>query len=93
MSVHLIEPTQTIPVDFVPVLIFGPPGCGKTSLAQTADEPITLDFDRGIHRSFNRKKAARFDRWPDVVEAMDRGLFNDYRTIVVDTVTPLRGGR
>jgi hypothetical protein len=86
MPAHLLEPTDVIPVDFVPVMIFGPPGCGKTSIAQTADEPITLDFDKGIHRSFNRKKAVRFDRWEDVTDAMDRGLFDSYQPIVVDTV-------
>jgi hypothetical protein len=65
VPIQLIEPTDSIDVSFVPVLIFGPPGCGKTSLTQTADAPFTLDFDTGIHRSFNRKDAVRFDSWEE----------------------------
>lgn len=86
MAAHLIEPTDAIDVSFVPLLIFGPPGSGKTSIAQTCDNPLTLDFDKGIHRSFNRKRTMRFDSWPDVLEAGRSGLFDGYKTLVVDTV-------
>jgi replication-associated recombination protein RarA len=32
-------------------LIYGDPGIGKTTLANTAPNPLLLDFDRGAHRS------------------------------------------
>src|SRR5262249_49074512 len=67
---------------------FGPPGCGKTSLAQTCLNPLTLDFDQGVHRSFNRKRAMRFDTWADVEEAGREGKFKAYDTLIIDT-----GGR
>lgn len=100
MAASLIEPTDVIDVQFVPVLIFGPPGSRKTSLAQTADAPFTLDLDEGIHRSPNRKAAARFDTWEDV-SALIRDArggknpttdprvlekFTAARTVVVDTL-------
>jgi ribosomal-protein-alanine N-acetyltransferase len=63
MTATLLEPTDVIDVAFVPLLIFGPPGSGKTTLAQTTDSPLTLDFDQGIHRCANRRRAYRFDAW------------------------------
>lgn len=66
---QLIEPTDSIQVVQVPILIFGPPGVGKTALAQTAEEPLTLDFDQGIHRTANRRRALRFSGWQDNVNA------------------------
>ncbi len=88
MAIRVIEETDLIEVRFVPILIFGPPSCGKTSLAQTADNPFTLDFDDGIHRCQNRRRAAQFDTWADAIQAGSDGLFADCQTLVIDT-----GGR
>lgn len=88
MASHLILPEDVIDVSFVPILIFGPPGAGKTTLGQTVENGLTLDFDLGIHRCANRQKAMRFDTWNDCVEAGRRGEFEDYQTLVIDT-----GGR
>lgn len=101
MPAHIIESDDVIDMDFVPFLIYGPPGCGKTSLAQTAEKPLTIDFDNGIHRSFNRKIALRFDSWDEHMESGGRdgkylypsghhlaGRPIDYQTIILDT-----GGR
>lgn len=86
MAAQLIEPHEVIQVDWVPMLIFGPPGSGKTSIAQTADTPLSLDFDKGTHRCFNRQRAVRFDCWEDVLEFQGKGGFKGYKTIVVDTL-------
>lgn len=88
MAIRSIEPEDLIEVQFVPILIFGPPSCGKTTLAQTALKPCTLDLDGGIHRCANRKKTFQFDTWADVLEAGQDGLFAPYETLVIDT-----GGR
>jgi hypothetical protein len=88
MAIKAIEETDEIRVEQLPLLIFGAPSAGKTTLAQTAENPITLDLDKGVHRCANRKKAFRFDTWQDVLDAGVQGLFRPYKTVVIDT-----GGR
>lgn len=89
MVAKLILETDVIDVSRPPVLIYGQPGSGKTSLAQTAAKTLTLDFDNGLHRSAFRKPGVRVDSWEDIVQVQKEGLFNDYETIVLDTVDTL----
>jgi|HubBroStandDraft_2_1064218.scaffolds.fasta_scaffold35064_2 hypothetical protein len=94
---EIFEPTDCIDVKFCPLLYFGPPGAGKTSVAQTAQKPLTLDFDMGIHRAANRQQALRFNSWGEMLLAAGQhGQFLnpktkapiDYETLILDT-----GGR
>lgn len=73
-----------ITVDRLNVVIYGPPGLGKTSLAFTADAPLLLDFDNGSHRAVNRKESVRVSAWSDVsvITAEDLAPF---KTVIVDT--------
>lgn len=84
MAAKLISPTDPIEVQQVCCLIFGQPGSRKTSLAQTAAEPVTLAFDPGISRALGRKHAlpAYEMPWREVVEFDPTG----FGTVVVDTV-------
>ena len=82
MAAKLIQPTDAIEVANLCVLLYGQPGARKSSLAQTADEPITFAFDPGIYRAYGRKAAVLFDTWADVINFDARA----YKTIVVDTV-------
>lgn len=82
MSVRNIAPTDTIEVKHLCALVYGQPGSRKTSLVQTADEPVTLAFDEGIYRCHGRRQSAIFETWTDVV-GYDTG---PYRTVNVDTV-------
>lgn len=84
MAATLIEPTDIIDVSSLSMLIYGPPGTGKTSLAQTAADPITLDLDRGAHRSFNRRSVMRFDCWRDIEDAWAQ--IAKRLTTIVDTI-------
>jgi hypothetical protein len=84
MAAHLIQPTESMDVTSVAMLIFGPPGGWKTSIANTADNPLTLDFDCGAHRSAFRKDVLRFDSWADVGEAQQH--IATHQTIVMDTL-------
>lgn len=86
MAAHLISETEVIQVTNPPVLLYGQPGAGKTSLAQTASKCLTLDFDTGAHRSAFRKSVLRFDSWEDVLEAEKAGTFDQFETLNIDTV-------
>lgn len=86
MAVRRITETDVVEVRTLNVLLFGQPGAWKTSIAQTAESPYTIDFDKGIHRSFNRKTADQIDFWcdldsPEVAEALLAS-----KTVVVDTI-------
>lgn len=82
---NILKSTDPISIETLIILLYGDPGAGKTSLAQTAAEPLTLDFDRGAHRSAFRRDSVPVDSWADV-EAMAAKDLEPYSTIVVDTV-------
>lgn len=87
MAATVIAETDAMEVSSLCVLIFGPPGSFKTSLAQTAEAPVTFDFDKGIHRAWNRKTAVRFESWADVAAVSEgSAVMQGRRTIVIDTV-------
>jgi|CXWL01.1.fsa_nt_gi hypothetical protein len=86
MALRLIRPTETITVDRLVCTIFGDPGTGKTTLANTAENCVTIDFDRGSHRARNRKDVLAVDSWHDVLEIMAGKHLDGYRTVHVDTV-------
>jgi hypothetical protein len=91
MASTWINETDVIEVSNPPVLIFGDPGAGTTSLANTAPNPVTLDFDTGAHRSGFRKKVVRFQMWEDVLADQRAGKFDPFDTIILDTVGTLLG--
>jgi hypothetical protein len=82
MAAKLISPTDPIEVKQICCLVYGQPGSRKTSLAQTALEPVTLAFDPGLYRAYGRKWGAVFDSWADVLGFDLAG----YKTVVVDTI-------
>lgn len=84
MALRITRASDPITVDRLNMVIYGPPGIAKTSLAFTADAPLLLDFDNGSHRAANRKDVVRVGEWGDVagMTAEDLAPFN---TIIVDT--------
>jgi len=70
------------------MMIFGPPGVGKTSTANTASRPITFDFDRGAHRSAFRKDTVVIDNMQEVMAVKKEDL-DGYDTIIIDTAGSL----
>lgn len=73
-----------IKVERLNMVIYGPPGIAKTSLAFTAATPLLLDFDNGSHRAANRKDVVRVADWQEVagITAEDLAPFS---TVIVDT--------
>jgi hypothetical protein len=84
MALKIIQATEPLPVTNLIITMYSQPGVGKTSIAQTAEDTLTLDFDKGIYRAFNRKASVTITRWSDV-SAMTAEDLAPYKTIVVDT--------
>ncbi|MGX9709991.1 ATP-binding protein [Stenotrophomonas maltophilia group sp. LNF259] len=84
MALRIIRSTDPITVTRLNVCIYAAPGLGKTSISFTADKPLLLDFDRGAHRSANRKDTVQVERWEDVAHITADDL-TDFNTVVVDT--------
>jgi len=84
MTLKITRATDPITVDRLNMVIYGPPGVCKTSLAFTAAAPLLLDFDQGSHRAVNRKDAVRITDWADVASISQEDL-EPFKTVVVDT--------
>lgn len=79
---------EALPPSPLTILYYGEAGIGKTTLANTANNPIILDFDKGSHRASYRPDVLSIDRWSDI-EYNKQDFYNTlskYDTIIVDTV-------
>lgn len=84
MPLKITKAADPITVERLNMVIYGPPGIGKSSVAFTADAPLLLDFDNGAHRAANRKDAVRVAEWSDVAGISAEDLAA-YKTVIVDT--------
>lgn len=84
MSLKITRASDPIAVERLNMVIYGPPGLGKTSLAFTADAPLLLDFDNGSHRAINRKDVVIVSSWLDVASITAEDLA-PFKTVVMDT--------
>jgi hypothetical protein len=84
MALKITRAAEPITVDRLNMVIYGPPGIAKTSLAFTADAPLLLDFDNGSHRAANRKDVVRVSAWNDVASITPEDL-EPFNTVIVDT--------
>lgn len=84
MPLKITKAADPITVERLNVVIYGPPGLGKTSLAFTAEAPLLLDFDNGSHRAAGRKDVVRIADWSEVAGITAEDLA-PYRTVIMDT--------
>jgi len=84
---RIIKEDEALTVNNVNVLIYGDPSAGKTSLANTSKNPITLDFDKGAHRSAFRKDVLVIENWKAIAENQKAFIdaVKNYDTIIIDT--------
>src|SRR6185437_11608789 len=81
---RIVKASEPLLVEQLVLCIYSPPGLGKTSLGFTADDPLNLDFDNGVHRAANRKDSVRIGSWEDVTAISPEEL-TPYKTIIADT--------
>lgn len=67
-------------------LIYGSPGAGKTTLAQTARRPVLIDFDDGVDRGEFGGDHFTLDSWEDAGTPEFERLVSYGDTVIVDTV-------
>ena len=81
----IIKPGQALPQHEPIIVLYGDPGTSKTSISNTCENPLLLDFDKGVQRSIGRGDTLIPDNWEEVQKEERAGTFNQYTTIVVDT--------
>lgn len=82
--IKIIKPNEPILTENLIIVLYGQPGCGKTSLGFSTDKPLLLDFDLGAQRALNRKDVIRVSSWNDIVDLSSEHL-TEFNTIVIDT--------
>lgn len=81
----IVEPHEKIVVRNAAMLIYGEPGIGKSSLGNTANDPIILDYDNGQHRAKNRRRVIQPEGDNAEVLAWLEANAANYGDVVVDT--------
>jgi nucleoside-triphosphatase THEP1 len=87
----VFEKNEIVASEGLIVMIYGDPGIGKTTLANTAPNPVLLDFDRGAHRASLGKKTIQFDSWQDVLENQEQlsQIISEADSLIIDTAGTL----
>jgi len=79
----IVKKLDTMPKRPVIILLYGSPGVGKTSVFNTANNPILLDTDRGSDRAINRQDTIVANSWKEVLA--DESEIKNYSTLGIDT--------
>lgn len=81
----LLKANEALPERPVIILLYGEPGIGKTSLFNTAANPLLIDFDRGKDRAIFRQDTLVVNTWEDIEVEEKAQTFKGYATVGVDT--------
>lgn len=81
----ILKANEALPERPVIILLYGDPGIGKTSLFNTSNNPLLIDFDRGKDRAIFRKDTLVVNTWEDVEIEEKAGTFKNYNTVGIDT--------
>lgn len=80
----IIKKDDVMPERPVIITLYGIPGSGKTSTANTSNKPLLIDCDRGASRATNRVDTLVAQNWNDIASEIPE--MKEYKTVIVDTV-------
>ena len=68
-------------------LIYGQPGCGKTSLAISSEKPLLIDLDNGLLRIPPNRHcpSVPVSNYQQVLDVLNSDEIDEFQTIVIDT--------
>ena len=69
------------------MIVSGPPGIGKTTMALSAPNPILIDLDKGRERvkPQHRKEAIVVQSYDELLQDINSEEFKQFDTVVIDT--------
>lgn len=69
------------------MLIYGPPGVGKTTLSASAPNPLLIDLDQGIQRvkAQHQPACSRVENYEQLLEDLMSEDVKEFETIIIDT--------
>ena len=71
------------------VMIYGTPGCGKSTWAAHAPNPFFLDLEAGLNRIECDRTPTRLTTYDEVMDWLKWFYTSSYQTLVVDTLDEL----
>src|SRR5660397_226942 len=88
-----ITSTKDMQIDYAKVVVYGPPGAGKTTFGATFPDALILSAESGL-LSIRDKDIDTWtiDKWEDLEEAfgfLRRGE-HEYKTVVLDSLTEVQ---
>ena len=87
----LTQPSELTSNQPISCMIYGQPGAGKTTLALSADKPVLIDLDRGLHRVEKRFHcpSLQVEDYQQILDLLNSGELKPFNTIVIDTLGKL----
>jgi hypothetical protein len=88
-----IHNTSEVEAQYLNILIYGPPGCGKTTMAATFPNPIILSAESGLlsirDRNIDFITIADWDGLQEAYRFLRKGD-HPYKSVVIDSVTEIQ---